>query len=211
MVQRSDRREFFAPERLLAFSDGVFAVVITLLVLDLRLPETGHDDPAMPEALRSMVPKLLIFAFTFIIVGMGWLGHHRKFSYVHQIDSGLLWLNLIYLLTVCLVPFASGVLSEHSGRIGFAVYAAVMALMLLLSAVLSGYSLRQPFLVETGLPSGVRQDLILPPLLNTVIFLIAGGLALSGRMNVAPLSLLLIVPISMFFGARAKRARRVKG
>jgi hypothetical protein len=98
MVQRSDRREFFAPERLLAFSDGVFAVVITLLVLDLRLPETGHDDPAMLEALRSMVPKLLIFAFTFIIVGMGWLGHHRKFSYVHQIDSGLLWLNLIYLL-----------------------------------------------------------------------------------------------------------------
>jgi hypothetical protein len=86
-----------------------------------------------------------------------------------------------------------------------------MALMLLLSAVLSGYSLRQPFLVETGLPSGVRQDLILPPLLNAVIFLIAGGLALSGRMNVAPLSLLLIVPISMFFGARAKRARRVKG
>jgi len=70
MVQRSDQYEFFAPERLLAFSDGVFAVVITLLVLDLRLPETGHGDAAMLEALRSMAPKLFIFAFTFIIVGM---------------------------------------------------------------------------------------------------------------------------------------------
>jgi uncharacterized membrane protein len=91
-----------------------------------------------------MAPKLLIFAFTFIIVGMGWLGHHRTFSYVHQIDGGLLWLKLIYLLAVCLMPFASGVLSEHSGRIGFTVYAVVVALMLLLSAVLSAYSLRQP-------------------------------------------------------------------
>jgi hypothetical protein len=61
---------------------------------------------------------------------MGWLGHHRKFSYVHRIDVGLLLLNLIYLLTVCLVPFASGVLSEHSGRIGFTVYAVIMAQML---------------------------------------------------------------------------------
>ena len=176
MVQRSDRHEFFAPERLLAFSDGVFAVVITLLVLDLRLPETGHDDAAMLEALQSMAPKLFIFAFTFIIVGMGWLGHHRKFSYVRRIDGGLLWLNLLYLLTVCLVPFASSVLSEHSGRIGFTVYAVVMALMLLVAAVLSAYSMRQQFLVETGLPPGVREDLILPPLLNAVIFLIAGGL-----------------------------------
>ena len=211
MVQRSDPREFFGPERLLAFSDGVFAVVITLLVLDLRLPEVGHGDAEMLEALRSMAPKLFIFVFTFIIVGMGWLGHHRKFSYVRQVDGRLLWLNLIYLLAGCLVPFASGVLSEHSGRIGFTVYAAVMALMLLLSAVLSAYSTRQPFLVETGLPPGVREDLILPPLLNAFIFLVAGGLALSGRMNAAPLSLLLIVPVSAFFGARAKRAGRVKG
>jgi uncharacterized membrane protein len=211
MVQRSDRREFFAPERLLAFSDGVFAVVITLLVLDLRLPETGHGDAEMLDALRSMAPKLFIFAFTFIIVGMSWLGHHRKFSYVRQVDGGLLWLNLIYLLTVCLVPFASSVLSEHSGRVGFAVYAAVMALMLLVAAVLSAYSQRQPFLVEAGLPPGVREDLILPPFLNAVIFLIAGGLALSGRTNAAPWALSLIVPVSAFFGARAKRAGRVMG
>jgi uncharacterized membrane protein len=209
-VEQSERREFFGPERLLAFSDGVFAVVITLLVLDLRLPGTGRDEAAVLEALRSMAPKLFIFAFTFIIVGMGWLGHHRKFSYVRRVDGGLLWLNLIYLLTVCLVPFASGVLSEHSGRVGFAVYAAVMALMLLLSAMLSAYSMRRPFLVETGLPPYVRPDLIVPPLLNAVIFLVAGGLALSGRMNAGPLSLLLIVPVSTFFGARAKRADRAK-
>ena len=75
-------------------------------------------------------------------------------------------------------------LSEHSGRIGFTVYAAVMALMLLPSAVLPAYSLRQPFPVETGL---------------------------SGQMNAAPLSLLLIVPVSTYFGARAKRVGRVKG
>jgi len=65
-MPRSDRREFFAPNRLLAFSDGVFAVAITLLVLDLRLPESEHGDAAMLGALRLMAPKLFIFAFTFV-------------------------------------------------------------------------------------------------------------------------------------------------
>jgi uncharacterized membrane protein len=74
--------EFFEPDRLLAFSDGVFGVAITLLVIDVRLPSISPDgdDAAFLHALWGMGQKLFVFAFTFIIVGMGWLGHHRKFS-----------------------------------------------------------------------------------------------------------------------------------
>jgi uncharacterized membrane protein len=202
-----DRREFFGPERALAFSDGVFAVAITLLVLDLRLPEVERSDAALLAALLAMGPNLLIFAFTFIIVGMSWLGHHRKFSYIRQVDAALLWLNLFYLLALCLVPFGSSVLNAHASSLGFAVYAGVMTLSLLLAAVLSAYSLRPPFLVEAGLPPGVREDLILPPLLSGIIFLLATGLAIGGWVNAAHWSLLLIIAVSAYFGMRTKHAK----
>ena len=78
--------ELFEPGRLLAFSDGVFGVAITLLVIDLRLPATltGDGDAVFLQALWDMESKLIVFAFTFIVVGMSWLGHHRKFGYIDK-------------------------------------------------------------------------------------------------------------------------------
>src|SRR6185437_6822107 len=152
-MTRPGQREFFKPERLLAFSDGVFAIAVTLLVLDLRLPSeaTAGGDEGVASALLAMGPKLLIFVFTFIVIGIGWLGHHRKFSYIRKVDGGLLWLNLLYLLSLCLVPFATSLLSDHSDRISFVVYTCVMALVMLLSAGLSAYGLRAPYLMEPEL------------------------------------------------------------
>lgn len=100
--------ELFAPDRLLAFSDGVFGVAITLLVIDVHLPAIPTDsDSALLQALRDMGPKLFVFAFTFVVVGMSWLGHHRKFSCIEKVDGRILWINLLYLMALCLVPFAS--------------------------------------------------------------------------------------------------------
>lgn len=204
---RTAQREFFKPERLLAFSDGVFAVAITLLVIDLRLPPipAGGADAALTDALLGMEPKLFIFGLTFIIVGMSWLGHHRKFSYIGRVDNRLLWLNLIYLMTLSLIPFATSVLSEHSSRIGFMVYGLVMGLSLSLSTALSAYGLRAPF-IEGDLRPGARKDMILSPLLTAVIFLISVGLAFAHLEAPAHWSLLLIVPAQGFFGSRARGA-----
>lgn len=205
-MARPEQRELFGPERLLAFSDGVFAVAITLLVIDLRLPPAQGGDAATLGALLTMGPKLLIFAFTFIIVGMNWLGHHRKFGYVREVDGGLLKLNLLYLLTLCLVPFASGVLSEQGNRFAFILYATVMTLVSLLSAALSAYGLREPFLGRLGLRPCVRQDMILSPFFTAAIFLISAGIALGDRARIAHWTLLLIVPVSTFLGLRARKA-----
>lgn len=86
----STHRELFEPERLLAFSDGVFAVAITLLVIDLRLPQREGGDEVNPDVLLAMGPKLLIFAFTFIIIGMSWLGPGRspRFHRLNRSCSG---------------------------------------------------------------------------------------------------------------------------
>jgi uncharacterized membrane protein len=137
---------------------------------------------------------------------MSWLGHHRKFSYIHQVDGRLLWLNLFYLLALCLVPFASGSLSENGNRVTFILYTAVMMLGSLLSAALSACGLREPFLGKRSLPPGARQDMILSPFFTAIVFLISAGAALSGRMNIAHWVLLMIVPVSSFFGFRTRKA-----
>lgn len=200
-------RELFRPDRLLALSDGVFGVAITLLVIDLQLPPlpAGGGDAALLQALLAMGPKLLLFAFTFLVVGMSWLGHHRKFNYIHQVDGRLLWLNLLYLMALCLVPFASSVLGEHGSRFAFVLYAAVMTLVEMLSAGLSAYGLREPFLAGRDLRSGPRQDMILSPLLTGAIFAIAAGMALGNLTRVAHWTLLTIVPVTAFFGSRTRK------
>jgi uncharacterized membrane protein len=207
-MSTSDSLELFKPERLLAFSDGVFGVAITLLVIDLRLPPVppaGDSDAVLLQALLATGPKLAIFAFTFIIVGMSWLAHHRKFSYIGRVDTRLLWINLLYLMALCLVPFASNVLSEYGSRIAFVLYAAVMMLVSLLSAGLSAYGLQDRFLVSPNLRPGLRQDMVLSPLLMSAIFVIAAVMAFGNAMRLAHWTLIMIVPVMMFFGARARK------
>ncbi len=172
-------REVFEPSRVLAFTDGVFGVAITLLVIDLRLPPglSNVSDAGFLQALVAMEPKVYVFALTFIIVGMSWLAHHRKFSYIDKIDSPLLWLNLLFLMALCLVPFASSTLGEYSSRFAFILYASVMALVCILSTVLSVYCLRKPFLATAELRPGQWQDMVFAPLLTSLVLMIAAGMA----------------------------------
>lgn len=203
----SESRELFKPDRMLAFSDGVFGVAITLLVIDVQLPSLpkGHSDAALLQILLTMGPKLFVFAFTFTVVGISWLGHHRIFSYVEEVDGSLLWMNLLYLMALCLVPFASSVLSENGGRVAFVLYSVVMTLVELLAAGLSAYVLRAPFLAISDLRLSLKQDMIFSPFLNAAIFLLAAGMALGGLVKMAHWTLLLIVPVKAFFGSRSHK------
>jgi uncharacterized membrane protein len=199
-------RELFGTERLLAFSDGVFAVAITLLVLDIRLPPGGASgDAALWGELLSTWPKLAVFCFSFIIIGLGWLGHHRKFNYIRKADGTMLWLNLIYLMGICVVPFATSVLTERSGRVGFMLYVGVLAMNMLTSAALAIYALRPPFVDAEKLRPAVRNDIIFSPLLIAAIFLLAAGFAYGNLLPIARFMLLLIFPALWFFGSRSRR------
>jgi uncharacterized membrane protein len=203
------KREVFTPERALAFSDGVFSVAITLLVIDLRLPITAEDGgPALLQALLSMGPKLLLFIFTFVVVGMSWLGHHRKFSYIRVVDGRMLWLNLIYLMMLSLVPFATQLLGEHRDRYAFASYGLVMVLVSLLSACVSLYGLQERFLRTPDLRRGVKLDMVLAPFLNGVVFLIAAVIALLYEARIAGWFLLMLIPASAFPGSLGRNQDR---
>jgi hypothetical protein len=100
------------PARVLALTDGVFAIIITLLVLEIHVPELtqGHS---LNEALAEVRPSLVAFVISFILAGMYWVGHRDLFALIRRTDRGLVWLNILYLLPLCLLPFGAGLLGRY--------------------------------------------------------------------------------------------------
>jgi uncharacterized membrane protein len=103
--------------RIVAFSDGVFAIAITLLVLNLSVPEHIKGDD-LTKALWEQRQDLFAYALSFAVIGRFWLVHHRFFRDVTGFDGRLLSLNLFYLAWIVLIPFSSQVLGDHGGDTG---------------------------------------------------------------------------------------------
>src|SRR5215813_1203546 len=94
--------------RLEAFSDGVFAIVITLLVLNIHVPD-GRT--LSLQSLRPLIPPVATFVLSFIIVGVYWIAHHHMLHFIAQVNRRLLWLNLLLLLSVVFIPFPTSLLA----------------------------------------------------------------------------------------------------
>ena len=103
-------------ERLLFFSDAVFAIAITLLVIEIRLPHGDFaTDAALRGALVDIIPNYISFFVSFVVVGRFWAGHHRYFGFVGHWDAGLVRFNLIFLMTIAFMPFPTAVLGANAG------------------------------------------------------------------------------------------------
>ena len=98
--------------RLEAFSDGVLAIVITLLAIELRPPEVEHGQ-SLANALWDQWPSYLAFVLAFAQIGVIWLNHHRLFELVRAVDGKLLLLNLNLLMWITLIPFPTAVVADH--------------------------------------------------------------------------------------------------
>lgn len=109
-----ESREDIQVERLLFFSDGVFAISITLMVIEMKVPEGLLSDKALLKDLSHMLLKFLGFLISFAVVGQYWIVHHRIFGYVKKYTNNLIWINLLFLLAVVILPFSSGLLGEYS-------------------------------------------------------------------------------------------------
>jgi uncharacterized membrane protein len=100
--------------RIEALTDGIFAVAMTLLVLDLRLPEArGLDDAGLRSALVALLPKLESYVISFLVLCVFWLGHHRLMHLVRGVDHLFLWRNLLFILFITFVPFTTSLMGEH--------------------------------------------------------------------------------------------------
>ena len=125
-----------ALERLIFFSDAIFAIAITLLALDIRLPSLSPNvtDADLFNQLLEIGPKYYSFSISFLAIGLYWLGHHRMFQYIARYDTILLLLNLLLLMCIAFIPFPSSVISDYNDRTANIFYALALAITGSLSA-----------------------------------------------------------------------------
>ena len=103
-----------SPARLIAFSDGIFAIAITLLVFNLKIPQlpagsNGH----LAQAIVNMIPHFLTYIMSFLLIAVFWFIHHHMFNHIHRIDNVFIWLNFGYLLGISFLPFPSALLGAY--------------------------------------------------------------------------------------------------
>lgn len=134
--------------RLEAFSDGMFAIVLTILVLELHVPELENGSfPVFLAALKIIAPKFLAFLFSFFILAIFWVNHHHIVHQIAKVDSKLLWLNNALLFSASLFPFLTAFIGDYPGN-PFVV--ALYPINMALSSVILGKFWKHAF-VDTDL------------------------------------------------------------
>jgi len=212
MAEHDDRRQQMVDQdqyhvgRLLALSDGVFAIAMTLLVLGIPVPQLANpSDADLQAALRTVLPAVGSFALSFVLVGVYWIGHRRLLNGVVRTDARLTWLNLLMLLLVCIVPFTAALLSRY-GNLATAVilYATNLALLGLLSLALR----LQSWLLVSEPPSRrEREGTIIISVVGIAVFAMSIPIALRSP-DLAKYSWLLLLPVGAVFGRRLRNLGR---
>lgn len=132
--------------RLETFSDGVIAIVITIMILELKFPDLSKEGTQADTIrhLERLLPYFITYAFSFMMIGIFWTNHHHMFHLLENTDEHLLWQNFIFLFFVSLIPFATAILGANPfAEISAAIYGIVMLLTTLAFVVMRGYSIRK--------------------------------------------------------------------
>src|SRR5689334_5330888 len=133
--------------RLETFSDGVFAIVITLLVLNISLPEV--DKEHLPQALLQIMPKLFSYLISFCLIGLYWLGHHFYFERIKKVDGTFLWMNMVLLLFISVLPFPTSLLGKYPFEsITLIIYGANLLAVNIISFIMLRYIYSHPHLAN---------------------------------------------------------------
>jgi uncharacterized membrane protein len=112
---KADAREYFSKNRLETFSDAIFAIIITLLVLEIHIPELSGSDMnrELLASLINILPNLLALAVSFLTISVIWINHHRVFTLTKTIDQSFFWINANLIFWVSLIPLPTGLIGSH--------------------------------------------------------------------------------------------------
>ena len=207
-------RQDFQLERFTFFTDGVCAICITLLIIEIRVPDlVAPTDGLLWKSLSHMSLRFLGFVISFGIVGHYWSVHHRIFGYVIKYTTGLLWLNLAFLFTVVLLPFSSGFLGEYSSypnlKLPYGVYTFNMCLTGFMNCWLWLYvsNPKRKMLSRVISPARIRLGLyrsLVIPVIFIISFIISFAFPVFSKL------FLLLIPVLLHWGMRSleKKAER---
>ncbi len=212
----NELKKEFQLERLILFSDAVFAIGITLLVIEIKIPEIHQDvsDKALLHELKHMIPKFIGFLISFIFIGLYWTIHHRMFGYVTNYNRSLLRLNLFFLFFIALMPFSTGFYSEYAGVELYEKQLKVPMTFYVLNFAAAGFMIffmwrlignPKNKLAEPAIDEGVLKMAKIRSLLVPCVFLSMLFIAYLLSVAVAVYVPLLILPIMRLIRARMKK------
>lgn len=207
--EESGARREYGLDRTLALSDGVFAFAITLLVLDLVVPDliAGASTQQIALALFQELQRFANYFVSFFVVGLWWHTHRRNFSHIRGSDSIMGWLNLFFLLWIALTPFFTKLLNQY-GNIQFTVvlYALVQAAAGGFMTLMWWYAGRNHRLVAKNLKDSTIKYVLRRNSVAPLVFLLSVGLSFIMPPVTVPFSWLLMVPPLIILERRHRKA-----
>ena len=177
-------------ERIVFFSDAVMAIAITLLAIDIRVPEI---EPAiavaeLPAQLAAITPNLLTFFISFIVIGIYWISHHRYFNYIKRYDTRLIMLNLMFLFFIACMPFVASLLGHFPAvPIALVIYTLAVAALGASMALIWRYASKGHRLIEPDLEAETIKVINIRLFVAPLMFLVAVPFAF-----VSPLAVIVV-------------------
>ncbi len=165
--------------RIETLTDGVFAIVMTILVFDIHVPlQDQVNQVGLLKALSYLAPNLISYIITFVILGVLWVGHHNQFFYIRRADRVLLWINIFFMMIVALLPFSAGLFSRYGqDRVSIMFYNLNLILAELLLFTHWWYATRDHHLLGQSIERQVRvivaRRILTPPALYLVAILVS--------------------------------------
>jgi uncharacterized membrane protein len=204
-IVASDLYEARDTSRLEAFSDGVFGVSITLLVLGIKTPPA--NDAFLVRDLLIQWPEYAAYVFSFIMIGIYWMNHHHIFKYIRNTDQYLMFFNVLLLMWIGIIPFATDLLAENIAgqpsleRISAIVFGGIWLTTGLFYNLLWRYAVSRPELLEPDVDPGVLKSLTRDYDFGNG----ANAVVLALAFVSVPLSLILLLFVTMFFARPASK------
>jgi uncharacterized membrane protein len=166
----------FRVERLTLFSDAIFAFAMTLLAVNIRVPEIAQDlvGSQLSVELANLIPKFIGYGLSFFISASYWVFYHRIFANIKRYDLTLIWLNMVFLFFVVLIPFPSDLIGRFlSQRISIVIYSIMMAATGFVSSLIWLYASSHHRLIDENLSSHAIKRMSIRTCITPIVFLVS--------------------------------------
>ena len=197
------------PSRVLTLTDGVFAIILTLLVLELQVPELARDQ-TLGDALREVRPSFVAFVISFVVVAIAWAGHRDLFSRIRRADRAVVWLNILHLFPLCIVPFGASLIARYDNdAVALEMYGMLLVAITGTRLGIWWYTTGRPQLLFAAVDARTRRAATVIMAIQGVAYAIA--IAIASRATTASLLIYAAVPALYFIALWLVRPSRLAG
>jgi uncharacterized membrane protein len=200
-------RNEISKSRIETLTDGIFAIVMTLLVLEIAVPHLTQSEVIAGELTKQLLdlwPVILSYAISFIILGFFWINHHDQFYYIKRADRVFVWITIFHLMFIAFIPFSTALLGEYPDQqLSVVIYGINIAVAGFWAVVQWCYAAKGHRLIDPDLDENFTKIIARRGVIGTIIYLIAAGLSFFSI--AVSLVVFIVIPIYFLIPARTDK------